>query len=193
MICEDFDRFLRQRSRELRDHLRDLSGDRRLTLARVNRRKVLLPMVGVYTPGWQALPACSWEFVELVTREGLVGTGEWSVELEGATDDCARAAEATRPPRTCSTTISSCRCSWRGGISSASSLGKPLHQLWAELFEVGFEPPAAVPLAAYSWQRFPDAEGNDAVTFESWPSFAAAAVPRRLPHAQAVDVELRAR
>ena len=30
-----------------------------------------------------------------------------------------------------------------------------------------------MPLAAYSWQRFPDAEGRDAVTFESWPQFAA--------------------
>ena len=30
-----------------------------------------------------------------------------------------------------------------------------------------------MPLAAYSWQRFPDAEGRDAVTFESWPHFAA--------------------
>ena len=53
------------------------------------------------------------------------------------------------------------------------TLGKPLHELWAELFEVGFSPPVRVPLAAYSWQRFPDAEGRDAVTFESWPQFAA--------------------
>ena len=53
------------------------------------------------------------------------------------------------------------------------TLGKPLHELWAELFDVGFSPPVRVPLAAYSWQRFPDAEGRDAVTFESWPQFAA--------------------
>src|SRR3954454_19258274 len=52
-------------------------------------------------------------------------------------------------------------------------LGAPLHRLWAELFDVGFEPPDRVPLAAYSWQRFPDADGGDAVTFQSWPDFAA--------------------
>jgi L-alanine-DL-glutamate epimerase-like enolase superfamily enzyme len=52
-------------------------------------------------------------------------------------------------------------------------LGKPLHRLWAELFEVGFDPPEAVPLAAYSWQRFADVDGRDAVTFENWPAFAA--------------------
>src|SRR6478672_2070767 len=84
---KEFDQYLRQRSREVRSRLCDLLADRRLTLARANRHRVLLPMVGVYTPGWQALPACSWEFVELVTQEGLVGTGEWSVELEGATEN----------------------------------------------------------------------------------------------------------
>nr|MDQ2830355.1 mandelate racemase/muconate lactonizing enzyme family protein [Chloroflexota bacterium] len=52
-------------------------------------------------------------------------------------------------------------------------LGKPLHHLWAELFDVGFTPPTNVPLAAYSWQRFADAAGRDAVTYETWPRFAA--------------------
>ena len=168
----DFDRFLRQRSRELRDHLRDLLGDRRLTLAKVNRRKVLLPMVGVYTPGWQALPACSWEFVELVTREGLVGTGEWSVELEGATENALEQLKDTPTKNLLDNDLElPLFMAWWDLVGQL--LGKPLHQLWAELFEVGFEPPAAVPLAAYSWQRFPDAEGNGAVTYESWPSFAA--------------------
>src|SRR5689334_12597924 len=79
---KEFGQYLRQRSRDVRGQLRDLLAGRKLTLARANRQRVLLPMVGVYTPGWQALPACSWEFVELVTQEGLVGTGEWSVELD---------------------------------------------------------------------------------------------------------------
>src|SRR3954451_18512870 len=52
-------------------------------------------------------------------------------------------------------------------------LGAPLHRLWAELFDVGFGPPDRAPLGAYSWQRFPDADGSDAVTFQSWPDFAA--------------------
>ena len=51
-------------------------------------------------------------------------------------------------------------------------LGQPLHELWAELFERGAAPPDRVPMAAYTWQRFADAQGRDEVTFESWPAHA---------------------
>jgi hypothetical protein len=40
---------------------------------------VLIPIVGVYTPGFQALPAVSWELVELITEEGPLGTPPESV------------------------------------------------------------------------------------------------------------------
>src|SRR4029077_11460551 len=53
-------------------------------------------------------------------------------------------------------------------------LDRPLHILWSELFDVGFYPPTRVPLAACSWPRFPDQEGNGSVTFDTWPEFAAA-------------------
>ena len=84
----DFDSHLRMRSTQARARLRDMLSGHRLTLREARVHDVLMPMVGLYTPGWQALPAWSWGFVELVTNEGPVGTGEWSV----AVDEPARAA-----------------------------------------------------------------------------------------------------
>jgi L-alanine-DL-glutamate epimerase-like enolase superfamily enzyme len=168
----DFDSHLRVRSAEVRARLREMLSGHRLTLREARVHNVLMPMVGLYTPGWQALPAWSWGFVELVTNEGPVGTGEWSV----AVDEPARAA-IERLRATPSANLLDDE--WEIPLFMAwwdlvgQTLGKPLHQLWAELFDVGFEPPKRVPLAAYSWQRFPDAEGRDGVTFESWPQLAA--------------------
>jgi glucarate dehydratase len=168
----DFDSFLKGRSSEIRARLRDLLSGRRLTLAQARRHRVLLPMVGVYTPGWQALPACSWEFVELVTREGPVGTGEWSVQVEATAIEALQRLEATPGKNLLDEDLEiPLFMAWWDLVGQV--LGQPLHRLWADLFEVGFEPPGEVPLAAYSWQRFADAEGRGAVTFDSWPTFAA--------------------
>ena len=168
----DFDTHLGSRSKEVRERLGELLSGHRLTLREARVHHVLMPMVGLYTPGWQALPAWSWGFVELVTNEGPVGTGEWSVAVD------APALEAIERLRAAPAS-NLLDDEWEIPLFMAwwdlvgQTLGKPLHELWAELFDVGFEPPARVPLAAYSWQRFPDAEGRDAVTFESWPQFAA--------------------
>ncbi len=168
---KDFDVFLRLRCAAIRGKLRDMLAGKSLTLAQARRHKVLIPMVGVYTPGWQALPACSWEFVELVTREGITGTGEWSVRLDqAAIDGLTLLAEQPRKNLLDDDLEIPFFMAWWDLVGQV--LGLPLHQLWSELFDVGFEPPAAVPLAAYTWERFPDAEGRDAVTFESWPAFA---------------------
>ena len=66
----DFDTHLRARSQEVRARLREALAGHRLTLREARVHDVLMPMVGLYTPGWQALPAWSWGFVELVTSEG---------------------------------------------------------------------------------------------------------------------------
>src|SRR3954469_16648934 len=84
----DFDAHLKRRIERYRAKLRDWLAPHRLTLAEARVHRVLIPMVGVYTPGWQALPACSWTFVELVTNEGLVGTGEWSIDLDESAQRC---------------------------------------------------------------------------------------------------------
>ena len=81
----DFDAMLKRRCGLYREKLADWLEPHKLTLAEARVHRVLVPMVGVYTPGWMALPAVSWEFVELVTNEGLVGTGEWSVDIEDST------------------------------------------------------------------------------------------------------------
>ena len=129
-------------------------------------------MVGVYRQAGRPYRPAPWEFVELVTHEGLVGTGEWSVVLEGNT---ATALErlASDPGKNLLDDDLELPLFMAWWDLVGQVLGKPLHRVWGELFDVGFEPPSSVPLAAYSWQRFADAQGKDAVTFENWPEFAA--------------------
>ena len=79
---------LNRRVDSFREKLADELAPHRLTLGEARTHRVLIPMVGVYTPGWQALPAVSWAFVELRTNEGVVGTGEWSVDLDQSAQDC---------------------------------------------------------------------------------------------------------
>lgn len=168
---KEYDSVLRQRGKAIRQLLRDELAGRKLTLAEARRHKVLLPMVGVYTPGWQALPACSWEFVELVTHEGLTGTGEWPVRLDQTAIDALQRLESEPGKNLLDEDLEiPLFMAWWDLVGQV--LGKSLHRLWADLFDVGFAPPTDVPLAAYSWQRFADAEGRDAVTFENWPEFA---------------------
>ena len=168
---KDFDAFLRRQCPVIRSRLRDMLAGKTLTLAEARRHKVLIPMVGVYTPGWQALPACSWEFIELVTREGITGTGEWSIRLDQPAIDALKLLEEQPNKNLLDEDLEiPLFMAWWDLVGQV--LGKPLHRLWADLFAVGFDPPSAVPLAAYTWQRFPDAEGREAVTFESWPAFA---------------------
>jgi len=167
----EFDAMLNRRIAGFREKLREWLRPHRLTLAEAKLHKVLIPMVGVYTPGWQALPACSWGFVELVTNEGLIGTGEWSVDLPPET-----LAAITRLRGDAHHNLLDPQ--WETPLYMAwwdlvgKVLGKPLHVLWGELFERGAPPPDRVPMAAYTWQRFPDAKGRDEVTFESWPAHA---------------------
>jgi len=126
-------------------------------------------MVGVYTPGWQALLACSWVFVELLTHEGLVGTGEWSLEFPKQTLECLASLEGRKDKNLLDADLEEpLYMAWWD--LAGQVLGKPLHQLWGELFERGFEPPDRVPMAAYTWQRFADVHGQSTVSFDTWPA-----------------------
>lgn len=142
--------------------------------------KVLVPMVGVYTPGWQALPAVSWEFVELVTREGLIGTGEWSVNLDNKARHCLERLKDEPGRNLLDLDLEEpLYMAWWDLVGQVTK--KPLHALWAELFEVGFNPPGQVPMAAYTWQRFPDLNGQGEITFDTWPDFAAELAHKGFP------------
>ena len=146
----DFDAMLVGRIAGFRRNLRDQLAGHRLTLAEARIHKVLVPMVGVYTPGWQALPACSWAFVELVTREGLVGTGEWPVELPAVTVDCIESLRRSPDRNLLDPDLEEpLFMAWWDLVGQV--LGKPLHVLWGELFDRGFDPPDRVPMAAYTW------------------------------------------
>ena len=184
----DFDAMLKRRCGLYREKLADWLEPHKLTLAEARVHRVLVPMVGVYTPGWMALPAVSWEFVELVTNEGLVGTGEWSVDIEDSTRAAVDELRATPginllDPRFEEPLF----MVWWDLVGQV--LDKPLHQLWAELFEADFTPPDRVPMAAYTWQRFADDQGRDAITYENWPDFAAARAREGFP---AVKVSMTA-
>ncbi|MAE64434.1 MAG: hypothetical protein CMJ18_09205 [Phycisphaeraceae bacterium] len=162
---------LRRRSDGFRQKLRDWLAGKTLTLAEARVSRVLVPMVGIYTPGFQALPACSWTFVELVTNEGLVGTGEWQIDIGDDTRACLDRLRGDANHNLLDLEHEQpLYMAWWDLVGQA--LGRPLHLLWADLFERGFDPPGRVPMAAYTWQRFADAQGRDAVTFETWPDHA---------------------
>jgi len=90
----DFDAMLKRRIHSYRQNLRDWLAPHRLTLRDARMYRVLVPMRGVYTPGFQALPAVSWAFIELVTNEGPTGTGEWSVQLDSRSRACVERLRA---------------------------------------------------------------------------------------------------
>lgn len=164
----DFDAMLKRRGKGFKGKLRDWLAGKSLTLAEARVSRVLVPMVGVYTPGFQALPACSFSFVELVTREGLIGTGEWAIDLTDETRTCLDHLRQHDGHNLLDLEYEQpLSIAWWDLVGQV--LEKPLHLLWAELFERGIDPPASIPMAAYTWQRFPDAQGRDAVTFETWP------------------------
>lgn len=163
------DAHLRTRCDGARARLRDLLAGRRLTLAAAETHRVLIPMEGLYTPGFQALPAWCWELVELRSEEGPCGVGEWSVRL----DEPARAAIARLEPGADLLDLAlepALGMAWWDLVGRL--LERPLHRLWAELFELAHEPPDRVPLAAYSWQRMPAADGSGAIGLDTWPAFA---------------------
>src|SRR5436190_23120362 len=78
----DFDAMLKRRIALYRQQPREWLAPHRLTIAEIRVHRVLIPMVGVYTPGCQALPAISWDLVEIVTKQGLTGTGECPIGLD---------------------------------------------------------------------------------------------------------------
>jgi L-alanine-DL-glutamate epimerase-like enolase superfamily enzyme len=168
----DFDVMLKRRIDLYREKLRDWLAPHRVTLEEARVHKVLIPMVGVYTPGWQALPAVSWEFVELVTKEGLIGTGEWSINLDTKARNCLERLKNDSSRHLLDLDLEEpLYMAWWDLVGQL--LKKPLHVLWGELFETGFAPPKCVPMAAYTWQRFADMKGQGEVTFDTWPQFAA--------------------
>jgi len=168
----DFDDMLKRRIGLYRKKLKDWLAPHRLTLAEARVHKVLIPMVGVYTPGWAALPAVSWEFIELATKEGLTGTGEWSIQLDDKARLCLEQLKQS-PGRNLLDPEFEEPLFMAWWDLAGQVLGKPLHVLWANLFERTFDPPDEVPMAAYTWQRFPDRNGRGEITMENWPALAA--------------------
>ncbi len=192
MLCLDdvreFDSLLKRRVVRFRENLADKLAPHRLALEEARIHKVLVPMVGVYTPGWQALPAVSWAFVELCTKEGLVGTGEWSVDLDARARRCLAALESQPGRNLLDADLEEpLFMAWWDLVGQV--LDRPLHRLWAELFEAEFDPPDRVPMAAYTWQRFADRNGRDAITHDTWPNYAAARAREGFP---AVKVSMTA-
>jgi len=186
---KEFDAFLRTRCTEVRAKLRDELAGHKLTLAVARRHRVLLPMVGVYTPGWQALPACSWDYVELVTREGLIGTGEWSIQLDQpAIDALHRLADDPDKNLLDDDLEIPLFMAWWDLVGQV--LGKPLYRLWADLFDVGFTPPAEITTGRLHMAALCRCRGARRRDLRELAAVRGATVRRGLPHPEDLYVEL---
>ena len=150
----DFDAMLKRRVSLYQGKLRDWLAPHRLRFEQARVHKVLIPMVGVYTPGWQALPAVSWEFVELVTKEGLTGTGEWSLSLSNKARNCLDQLKNNPGQNLLSLDLEEpLFMAWWDLVGN--TLNKPLYILWRELFERPVAPPQRVPMGSLHLAAFP--------------------------------------
>jgi hypothetical protein len=131
------------------------------TIRDVRVYRVLMPWVG--TKRWDG-SAEGFTFAEFETDKGLVGIAE------GANSDLdeLRAKVLGKNPFDTSIRAEMGLAYWDlSGKIADRPLGRHLHELFA------LQTPLAerVPMSAYTWYSFPDINGKNAVTFESYPEY----------------------
>ena len=131
------------------------------TISDVRVYRVLMPWVG--TKRWDG-SAEGFTFAEFETDKGLIGIAE------GANSDLdeLRAKVLGKNPFDTSIRAEMGLAYWDlSGKIADRPLGRHLHELFA------LETPLAerVPMSAYTWYSFPDINGENAVTFESYPEY----------------------
>ncbi|MYF93755.1 MAG: hypothetical protein F4184_17360, partial [Gemmatimonadetes bacterium] len=131
------------------------------TIRDVRVFRVLMPWVG--TKRWDG-SAESFTFAEFETDKGLIGIAE------GANADAEelKGKVLGKNPFDPSIRADMGLAYWDlSGKIADLPLGQYLHELFA------LETPLAerVPMSAYTWYSFPDLNGKNAVTFESYPSY----------------------
>lgn len=120
--------------------------------------RVLMPWTG--TKRWDG-SAESFSFAEFETDQGLVGVAE-GVSVDDALKERVVGKNPFDP-------------AVRGDIGLAywdlvgKIAGKPLYRYLREVFEMDTPEVTHVPMAAYTWYRFPTVEGKHEVTFDTYP------------------------
>lgn len=133
-----------------------------LTITGVRTYRVLMPWTG--TKRWDG-SAETFSFAEFETDQGLVGITEG---LSGEPEDI-RAQVVGRNPfdPTIRGLLGLAYWDFVGKVA-----GKPLCRYLREVFEMDTPEATHVPMAAYTWRRFPDIHGAYEVTFDSYPQHA---------------------
>lgn len=123
--------------------------------------RVLMPWVG--TKRWDG-SAEGFTFAEFETDQGLVGIAEGA----NSEVDALKAKVLGKNPFDPAIRSDMGLAYWdlAGKIA-----GKPLGRYLHELFELPTPLSERVPISAYTWYSFPDLNGENAVTFESYPEY----------------------
>ena len=149
------------------------------TIRDVRVFRVLMPWVG--TKRWDG-SAENFTFAEFETDKDLVGIAEGT----NADAEELKGKVLGKNPFDPSIRADMGLAYWDlSGKIADRPLGQYLHECFA------LETPLAerVPISAYTWYRFPDLNGKNAVTFESYPILRTGDYPHpRLPQHQALNV-----
>lgn len=126
----------------------------------VRIHRVLMPWTG--TKRWDG-SAESFTFAEFETDQGLVGISE------GASSELAELKKEVLGKNPFDPSIRAAM-----GLAywdfAGKLAGKPLGRYLHDLFEQPVPLAERIPMSAYNWYRFADLNGNNAVTFDSYPA-----------------------
>jgi glucarate dehydratase len=136
----------------------DVGRAARLRIRDVRTWRVLMPWTG--TKRWDG-SAETFTFAEFITDQGLSAISEGSPDDPGLRDRVV-GADPFDP-----------RLRADLGLAYWDFFGKvvdkPLHRALRDVFELDVPTVERVPMAAYTWRRFPDLHGRHEVTFDSYP------------------------
>jgi glucarate dehydratase len=154
--------------RERQAYINETGRNANLKITAVRTYRVLMPWTG--TKRWDG-SAETFSFAEFETDQGLVGVAEG---VSGDADTLGAQVVGKNP---FDPTI-------RGLLGLAywdfagKAAGKSLYRYLREVFELDTPEVTHVPMAAYTWYRFPDINGAYEVTFDTYPQHARELVER---------------
>ncbi len=132
-----------------------------LKITDVRTYRVLMPWRG--TKRWDG-SAEGFSFAEFETDQGLVGVAEG---VSGGADELRPQVLGRNPfDPEIRGLLGLAYWDFAGKIA-----GKPLYQYLRDVFDLDTPVVTKVPIAAYTWYRFPDVHGGNEVTFESYPRY----------------------
>ncbi len=131
-----------------------------LRIRDVRTWRVLMPWIG--TKRWDG-SAETFSFAEFITDQGLSAIAEGSPDDPGLKERVVGKNPFDPGVRA---DLGLAYWDFVGKLA-----GKPLYRYLRDVFELESPEVTRIPMAAYTWYRFPDIHGNNEVTFDTYPQY----------------------